>query len=281
MTNDIQVMEQKLVNFNGAELLGVKANDGKVYVGVRWVCEGIGLSEGQVKAERKRIQEDYTLVGSGRNFVLNGNAGARDVLAIELDFLPLWLAKITITPNMKEKQPKVADKLKNYQLKAKDVLAQAFIHNPTTQYLALSEEDRAIAYFSELKEKKQLQLQIEENKPLIDFANTALKSDDNILVRELSKIINNKGIAIGEGRLYDKLREWKLILKKNKYNEPSQYAMNQGIFVVEETVVTNKYGVTLRTTPKVTPKGQIYIIKRLNKEMKQGSNQAVLGIQRR
>lgn len=68
MTNDTQVLEQKLVDFNGAELLGVKANDGKVYVGVRWVCEGIGLSEGQVKAESKKIKEDVVLKNGGSRY---------------------------------------------------------------------------------------------------------------------------------------------------------------------------------------------------------------------
>lgn len=32
-----------------------------VWVGVRWVCEGIGLSDGQVKRERKRLQDDLVL----------------------------------------------------------------------------------------------------------------------------------------------------------------------------------------------------------------------------
>lgn len=262
MNNEIQVVEQKLVDFNGAELLGIKATDGKVYVGVRWVCEGIGLSEGQVKAERKKIKEDVVLKNGGsRNFVLPTNGGNQEVLMLELDFLPLWLAKIAITPNMQTNQPEIAEKLIEYQLKAKDVLAAAFIYNPVQQYLSLSEEDRAIAYFAEKKEKKQLQLQIEENEPLVVFAQTALKSEDNIFVRELSKIIQDHGIKLGEKLLYQYLRKWKLVLSKGKTNEPSQYAMNQKWFVVEETNVETKKGVKLNRTMKVTPKGQVYIIK--------------------
>lgn len=267
MINEIQVVEQKLVNFNGADLLGIKANDGKVYVGVRWVCEGIGLSDGQIKAERRRIQEDITLKASGRNFVLKGNGGSRDVMCIELDFLPIWLTKINITPNMKRKNPEASKKLEQYQLKAKDVLATAFIHNPVQQYLSLTEEDRAIAYFTELKEKKQLQLHIEENKPLVAFAETILKSEDSILVRELSKIIQDQGIVIGEKKLYQKLRDWKLILKNSKDNEPTQYAMSQKLFVVEERSFDTKNGTKLKRTPRVTTKGQVYIINRLKKEM--------------
>ncbi|WP_311078233.1 phage antirepressor N-terminal domain-containing protein [Paenibacillus polymyxa] len=265
MENNIQVVEQKLVEFNGSELLGIKANDGKIYVGVRWVCEGIGLSEGQVKAERKKIKEDVVLKnGESRYFVLPTNGGKQDVLALDIDFLPLWLAKITITPNMQKNQPEVANKLIQYQLKAKDVLAEAFVHNSAHQYLSLSEEDRAIAYFTAKKEQKQLQLQIEENKPLVTFAETVLKSKDNILVREMSKLIQDEGINIGEKKLYQKLRDWNLVLTYK--NEPTQYAMNQKLFVVEEKSIDTPYGIKLRKTMKITPKGQVRIVEKIKKE---------------
>lgn len=53
--------------------------------------------------------------------------GNQKSLCIELDYLPLWLAKISITPTMKREHPNIADKLIEYQLKAKDVLAKAFL----------------------------------------------------------------------------------------------------------------------------------------------------------
>ncbi|OMD65999.1 hypothetical protein BSK62_13100 [Paenibacillus odorifer] len=127
MDKQIEVMEQKLVEFNGAELLGVKATDGKIYAGVRWICEGIGLTDDQIKNERKRIQRDVVLQQGGLNLTLLTNGGDQDVLVIEIGFLPLWLAKISITPKMKNNQPEVSQKLIEYQLKAKDVLADAFL----------------------------------------------------------------------------------------------------------------------------------------------------------
>ena len=53
--------------------------------------------------------------------------GNQNTLCIDLDFVPLWLAKINITPNMQKNHPEVTNKLIKYQLKAKDVLAQAFL----------------------------------------------------------------------------------------------------------------------------------------------------------
>lgn len=123
----VEIVEQKTVSFQGAELLGVKATDGKIYVGVRWVCEGIGLSEGQTKSERKRIIEDIVLKRGGRKIVLLTKRSHQEVSCIELDFLPLWLAKISITPTMLEERPEIAQNLVEYQLKAKDALAAAFL----------------------------------------------------------------------------------------------------------------------------------------------------------
>jgi len=125
MSNLIPV-EQKLVNFNGAEIMAIKCNDGKIFAGIRWVCNGLGLSKGQMQAERKRIQEDIVLSKGERKIVLPTTGGNKEVLCLELDFLPLWLAKINanIIDN-----PEVQERLVDYQLNAKDVLAEAFLGN--------------------------------------------------------------------------------------------------------------------------------------------------------
>ena len=51
----------------------------------------------------------------------------KSVLCLKLDFVPLWLAKISITPTMESDNPELADRLEQYQLRAKDVLAAAFL----------------------------------------------------------------------------------------------------------------------------------------------------------
>lgn len=115
------------LEFNGATIKAAQDINNIIWVGVKWICDGIGLSEGQIKNERKRLREDLVLSKGGRNFVLPTNGGNQEVLCIELDYLPLWLAKISITPKMKENNPELVEKLITYQLKAKDVLASAFL----------------------------------------------------------------------------------------------------------------------------------------------------------
>lgn len=131
--SELLPVEQKLVDFNGSELLAVKANDGKIYAAVNWICKGIGLTKGQMQNERKKIQEDIVLSKGERNLVLPTNGGMQEVLCIEIEYLPLWLAKISITPKMQKETPWTVKRLVEFQLKAKDVLAAAFLQKPTTQ----------------------------------------------------------------------------------------------------------------------------------------------------
>ena len=123
---DMNGLLVKNVEFNGAMLRAAQVEN-VIWVGVRWVCQGLGLNDGKIKTERKRIQEDVVL-SKGKKFLPLGTDNANsDVLCLMLDFLPLWLAKINITPTMKRENPELADKLIEYQLKAKDVLAEAFL----------------------------------------------------------------------------------------------------------------------------------------------------------
>lgn len=119
----------KQVDFLGDSLIAVKNETEKIYTGVSYICKGIGFTKGQKDRQVLNIQEDFVLSKGCLKFEAGVIDPNNEVLGIELDYLPLWLAKISITPKMQEEQPHVAEKLINYQLKAKDVLAKAFIKN--------------------------------------------------------------------------------------------------------------------------------------------------------
>lgn len=122
--NELIVIEQKSVDFNGAELMAVKCNDGKIYAGVKWFCNGLGFNENQQRGQRIKLGEDAVLSKGVRKISLPTKGGNQAVLCIELDFLPLWLAKINV--NIIE-DPFVQERLIDFQLRAKDVLAEAFV----------------------------------------------------------------------------------------------------------------------------------------------------------
>lgn len=117
------------------------------------------------------------------------------------------------------------------------------------------------------KQNEKYRIQIEEQKPKVEFANTVLKSNDNILVRQLAKMICDEGIEIGEKRLYAKLREWGMIFKNS--TEPYQKYIKDGTFVVQECPIDLGTHVKIKGTTKVTPAGQIRIIEKLKKENEQ------------
>ena len=119
----------KDVEFNGATLRAAQDTENIIWVGVAWVCRGIGLSQGQEKRQVANIKNDIVLSQGVANLQLPTNGGNQEVLCLKLDFLPLWLAKISITPTMKRENPQLVEDLIEYQLKAKDVLAEAFLYN--------------------------------------------------------------------------------------------------------------------------------------------------------
>lgn len=141
-------LEIKRVPFMGTELMAARDSDGQIWAGVRWMCDGIGLSKGQKDRQLLNIQSDKVLSQGASNLRLPTNGGMQEVLCLKLDFVPLWLAKINITPTMKRETPELAETLEQYQLHAKDVLAAAFLPTlygaetkPTVQQRTLTPDD--------------------------------------------------------------------------------------------------------------------------------------------
>lgn len=123
----MEELEVKSVDVLGSQIMAAQDNSGVIWVGVRWMCQGMGMSDGQYKRQITNIQKDLLLKSSGANLNLNKGSGEREVFCLKLDYLPIWLAKISITPTMQKDHPELADKLLEYQLKAKDILAEAFM----------------------------------------------------------------------------------------------------------------------------------------------------------
>ena len=150
---DRSKLEVKEVDFVGDGLIAVKNKEnGKIYAGVSLVCKGIGFTKDQKDRQVKNVQSDEVLKLGCVKFDAGVIDRNNEVLAIELDYLPLWLAKISLTPKMKKDQPEVVKKLVNYQLKAKDVLAEAFVHKESKPTCI---EDVLISSLQEMKAMRQ------------------------------------------------------------------------------------------------------------------------------
>lgn len=119
----------------------------------------------------------------------------------------------------------------------------------------------------EIQQRKVLELEqtIEQQKPLVNFAETCMTSEHSLLVREVAKLASKQGVKTGEQRLWKKLREWGLVFKDK--NEPYQEFVERDYFEITQGVKETKKGAFTWVTMRVKPKGQAYIINRLKKEL--------------
>lgn len=138
---------------------------------------------------------------------------------------------------------------------------------------ALQNPDTMIQILTRLKEEQTARIaaenRLDSQRSLVAFAETCMDSEKNMLVREVAKLASKNGVMIGEKRLYDKLRTWGLVCQAS--TEPTQRGIEMGIFEVIKGIRQTPKGARDWETTKVTPKGQAYIIDRLQREIKKGA----------
>lgn len=120
--------------------------------------------------------------------------------------------------------------------------------------------NRALEY-----SRKQVKALMEENKelkPKALFADAVSASDESILIGQLAKLIRQNGYEIGQNRLFEWMRENGFLIKSgSRRNQPTQRAMDMGLFEVKKRTISNPDGSTRITlTTKVTGKGQVYFV---------------------
>lgn len=116
---------------------------------------------------------------------------------------------------------------------------------------------------AEREKNKQLQTQIEADKPKVLFADSVAASHTSILVGELAKLLKQNGVDMGQNRLFAWMRNNGYLIRRTgtDYNMPTQRSMDMGLFEIKETSITHADGHTsVNKTPKVTGKGQQYFV---------------------
>lgn len=163
-------------------------------------------------------------------------------------------------------------KLKNFKRwVTHDVLPSIRKHGaymtPETIEAVLMNPDTIIRLATELKAEREkvqkLEVQAEEDRPKVLFAQAVESSDNSILVGDLAKILRGNGVQIGQNRLFQQLREQGYLIKRTgaDWNMPTQRSMELGILEITERAIANPDGsVRLTRTPKVTGKGQTYFV---------------------
>ena len=258
MTNEMIVQE---VEFNGNILRVAKSPENeKIYVGVNWVCDGVGFNKNGKDTQIKKMQSDIVLKEGCVKFDAGVFDPNNETVAIELDFLPLWLAKISITPSMQKNSPDVVENLIEYQLKAKDVLAKVFIEK-VPYVLPESYKDALKHLLVKVEENEELKNENELMKPKAKFHDIVTESDDSISLINIAK-----SFGIGRNKFVTFLRcTGILFIQDDRYNIPKQQFQNQGYFKVSMKTFPagSGYGVSYKTT--VTGRGKTWLHKIVQK----------------
>lgn len=255
MKNELLTKE---VDFCGDAIMCAQDSyTGKIYVGVRWICSGVGFTRGQINNEISRVQSDIVLKQGCMKFRAGVFDENNETIVVELDTLPLWLAKISITPSMLENHKELSSKLINYQLRAKDVLAKSFIKPkevnidnfqiPTT----LSE---ALLLSANLVKENEVM------KPKAEQFDLYLKDDGTLSLNQTAKALKTK-----RNKMMEFLRAMKVF---NQDNSPASYYSNKEYFEVKNfTYVVQdgkKYQIAIT---RVTSKGQDFLYRYLTKHI--------------
>ena len=125
-------------DFYGDSLIALQDNaTGEIYTAINSVLRGIGFTDkDQIRKRRDKWINDVVISKGITVFNIPTSEGVakndtpinnQEVYCISQHKLPLALAKINITPKMKQTQPELVSKLELYQDKCADVLAAVFI----------------------------------------------------------------------------------------------------------------------------------------------------------
>lgn len=152
----------------------------------------------------------------------------------------------------------------------------------------LTDPDTIIKLATQLKDERQQRLieqqlrrdaesQVREMKPKALFADAVTSSKSTVLISDLAKMIKQNGVHylyvtvngttkklnMGPNNLFKWMREnhYLIARKGSDYNSPTQRSMLMELFEIKEKTIVHSDGhTTISKTPKVTGKGQQYVI---------------------
>lgn len=136
------------------------------------------------------------------------------------------------------------------------------VMQPTTPAIPQTYAEALRLAASQAEQIEEQQKKIQADAPRVLFSQAVETSDKSVLIGELAKIICQNGVDTGEKRLFAWLRENGYLCQfGERYNQPTQKAMQMGLFEIKKTTIQLPNGETIiSNTTKVTGKGQVYFV---------------------
>lgn len=249
MTNEIKIFE----NEEFGSVRTMKINGEPWFVG-KDVATILGYAKPENAIANHVDDEDKTttlIQGTGSNYKSNA------VIINESGLYSLILS--SKLPNAKKFKRWVTSEV----LPAIRKTGSYYIQSKPDSYTIEDPAARARRWAEEYEEKKALEAKIEEQKPLVEYAEHIQASKDVIDMKSMAKLASKNGIKIGRNKLFSFLRDRKIL---DRENIPYANYMNKEWFqVVESPYTFNNGDVKIIRTTLVSPKGQLGIIRQLRK----------------
>lgn len=109
----------KQVSFQNINMTACKTTENIIFVGIKSICDGLGVD---YSSQLKRIGRDDVLPEGVVKMTIPTSSGEQETNMLDIEYLPFFLIGIKSAMCKEE----IRSKLKEFKLKAKDVLASAF-----------------------------------------------------------------------------------------------------------------------------------------------------------
>lgn len=240
----------QIFNFEQNEVRTVLVNDEPYFVG-KDVAEVLGYSKPRNAISTHVDEEDKQDAP-----IQGGLGGKQKMTIINESGLYSLILKSKLPSAKKFKRwvtSEVLPAIRKHGAYLTDEKAYDITHNPD------SLADLLLQAGEQLKQKE---LIIQEMQPKAIFADAVQGSVNSCLVKDLATILKQRGVNIGQNRLFEWLRENGYLCKEGRRkNQPTQRSMDLKIMDVREHIRTNSHGeLVTKFTPLITGKGQQYFV---------------------
>lgn len=240
----------QIFSFEHNEVRTVLVNDEPYFVG-KDVAEILGYSKPRNAISTHVDEEDK------QDAPIQGDLGGKQKMTIINESGLYSLILKSKLPNAKKFKrwvtSEVLPAIRKHGAYLTDEKAYDITHNPD------SLADLLLQAGEQLKQKE---LIIQEMQPKAIFADAVQGSVNSCLVKDLATILKQRGVNIGQNRLFEWLRENGYLCKEGRRkNQPTQRSMDLKIMDVREHIRTNSHGeLVTKFTPLITGKGQQYFV---------------------
>lgn len=213
--NDLEI---KKVDIFGDTVVAAMDSKGIIWAGINYFCNALGMTKNQRDSQVSKIQVDKTLKRGCGKFPAGVFDQSNETVALRLDFVPIWLSKITITDKMEQDHPELANKLLDYQLKAKDILAEAFMPKTYRIPKTIPEQIQLLA-----QGNVELNQRVDKVAEDVDGVKSELENlKDNLPILPVEadsivKAVKKKGVEVTGGKLSQAYRNKSI--RQKVYND--------------------------------------------------------------